>query len=148
MTEVPAQLISGLSAAEHDLVQGWWQKLPEDTRSEVATLWDKRQDECFFGVTSQEPDTAAPKVIGGRFVPRDDAAGWAEWHEEYFKYLLNHPEITIHIPHVIRTFFIGCSHHAAVRTILESGRVPADFRCLIGSSECPFRLSSCTSASR
>ena len=45
-------------------------------------------------------------VIGGRFVPRDDSAGWVEWRAAYFKYLINHPELSF-AKEVQRTFYIG-----------------------------------------
>jgi hypothetical protein len=138
MPEPPAQLVADLSAAELNSIHDWWSGLPEESRLEIATLWDERQDNCFFGVTTTGPGETLPRVIGGNFVPRDDAAGWNEWRREYFNYLFNHPELSYAVPMVVRTFHIGCHKHPRVRAILESGRVPVGFRCLIDSPKCPF----------
>jgi hypothetical protein len=93
MCDLPAQLREGLSTGDLRSVEQWWSALGETSRSDVARLWDERMDVCLFGIVPEEPGASAPVVIGGRFVPRDDAAGWAEWHAAYFDHLINNPEL-------------------------------------------------------
>jgi hypothetical protein len=137
---MPLPLIAGLSPADVSAAEAWWSGLSEAVRSEVVALWDERQDVCFFGLATDCDGAVPPSVIGGRFVPRDDddAAGWAQWHAEYFDYLRNHEEL-VYEPPVFRTFHIGCTRHEVARAVLAAGRIPADFRCPLEQTNCPLR---------
>src|SRR5262249_10852606 len=116
--------------------------LPGTARSEVISLCDKRLDFCFFiphqDAAEELRGDPLPNVIGGRFVPSDEEAGWAEWRAEYFEYLLNHPEVVFREPQVVRTFHI-CTRHEIARATLAAGRIPADFVCPLGLQDCPMR---------
>lgn len=136
MVGIPPRLLANLAPADILSAETWWAGLSEADRAEVLNLWDNRQDRCLFGLAPYRDGAAPPVVIGGRFVPRDDAAGWAEWQAEYFEYLLNHSE-DVFEPTVIRTFYIGCTRHEAARAVLASGRIPADFRCPLAEADCP-----------
>jgi hypothetical protein len=133
MDEIPGQLVDGLSPDKGKEVAAWWAGLDDASRSHVADLCDPRQDESFFGAASD-----VPVVIGGRFVPGDDAAGWSEWHAELFDHLLSNPELVLFAPPVVRTFHV-CTRHEAARAALAAGRIPADFQCPLGSGDCPLR---------
>jgi hypothetical protein len=135
---IPLQLLQGLPPDTQQAVVSWWSSLTEDNRRMVATLCDERQEKCFFGLIPVDADREAPVVLGGRFVPHDDAAGWAEWHAEYFDHLLNNPELVLVDAPVVRTFHI-CTAHTAAREALAAGRIPADFFCPLGSPDCPLR---------
>jgi hypothetical protein len=138
MPEVPSQLLDGLAPADEAEVLAWWSGLADAARSQVADLCDPRRDQCLFGAVPGEAAARLPAVIGGCFVPRDDAAGWAEWHAELFDYLLCNPELVMIAPPVVRRFHI-CTRHEAARAALKSGRIPADFRCPLDSGDCPMR---------
>ena len=102
--KLPAQLVEGLSAADRLAVEVWWAGLPDVARYEVEALCDERLDRCFFGVGLGGPGDVVPRVIGGRFLPDDDAAGWEEWYAAYFDDLVNRSEFE---PMLVRTFYIG-----------------------------------------
>src|SRR5262249_19137724 len=94
---------------------------------------------------SPQPDEAGrlddweqvPAVEGGRFVPHDDARGLAEWGPGYFEYLLSNPELVLVYDPTPRTFHNRCVPHPAAPACLAAGRVPADFRCPLGTAACP-----------
>lgn len=138
MIEMPPRLIATLTPADLAPAEAWWAGLTDAARGEILALWDERQDRCLFGLAPEHDGVAPPVVIGGRFVPRDDAAGWAEWRSEYFEYLLNHSE-QVFEPPVFRTFYIGCTRHQAARAVVAAGRIPGDFRCPLGEADCPLR---------
>ena len=138
MEEIPSQLVEGLSIADGRAVAIWWTALDRAAQVEVVALWDGQQDECFFGASRDAPGAPAPVVIGGRFVPHDDAWGLSEWGPSYFEHLLNHPELVILDQPETRTFHI-CTAHEAARAVLAEGRVPAQFTCPLGSLSCPMR---------
>jgi hypothetical protein len=138
MDEFPGQLLDGLSSADRTMVAAWWAELPDATRSQVADLYDPSRDNCFFGVAPGDTATHLPKVIGGRFIPRDEAACWAEWHAELFDYLVCNPELVFVTPPVVRTFHI-CTHHKAAHAVLEARRIGSDFECPLGLKRCPMR---------
>jgi hypothetical protein len=138
MDEVPRQLLDGLSPEESEKVAVWWAQLTDAAQAEVAYLCDPLREECFFGVISEDAAAQVPVVIGGRFVPRDDVAGWEEWHAELFGHLLCNPELVVFAPPVVRTFHI-CTRHEAARAALAVGRIPVDFRCPLSLEECPMR---------
>jgi hypothetical protein len=138
MDEVPRHLLRGLSLDDGEKVTVWWAGLPDTERLQVTSLCDPRQEKYFFGVVS-DAKANVPIVIGGKFIPRDDVAGWAEWYAEVFDDLICRPdEVLIQTPFV-RKFHIGCTRHEAARAALEAGRIPADFKCPLGSEHCPMR---------
>jgi hypothetical protein len=139
MEAIPARLLNRLSPGDAELIADWWAGLADSDRTEVVALCDARLEECFFGVPPADQEEVIPVVIGGRFVPGDDAAGWAEWHAELFDHLLCHPDLVFLVPPVDRKFHIGCTRHEAARAALAAGSVPADFRCPLDEEDCPMR---------
>lgn len=142
MVDLPADLLEAIPPGSAAVVQRWWASLTDDDRLRVAALWDRRHEVHFF--TPQADDsgrlddwTEMPKVRGGRFVPPDDARGLAEWGPGYFEHLLQHPELVPVWEPARRTFYIGCTRHAAARSCLESGEVPPEFACPAGLASCP-----------
>lgn len=136
MSALPLQFLTGLSVAEAQAAQVWWTNLTAATQGEIVDLWDRRRDECFFGVNRDEAGNKVPFVIGGRFIPHDDAWRMDEWFQSHFEYLLNHTESA---PYVVRTFHFGCTQHPAARACLAAGFIPADFQCPLRSQDCPMR---------
>ncbi len=110
----------------------------ESARSEVVALWDERQDVCLFGLAPHLDGVTPPVVIGGRFVARDDTAGWAEWRAEVLRPPPESPGTDLLQPPVVRTFHICTRHEAAVQ-FSRTGRIPADFRCPLDVVGCPLR---------
>jgi hypothetical protein len=96
LSDLPAQLLATLSPAAAVAARVWWGRLRESDRDEIIAL-------C---IPDGEP-TGAPRVIGGRFVPSDDAAGWSEWMAAYFEDLIDRPDPALHEPPFFRTFHIG-----------------------------------------
>ena len=129
MSELPCALAEAGEGLD-DTVLVWWEALSADNQAEHAILCDLRQDD-FFG-----PEADAPRVRGGRFIPHDDAWGFAEWGPEWFDHLLAHPEVVQAM--VPRTFHI-CTLHPAARAALAAGHIPTDFTCPFASAECPMR---------
>ena len=138
MVDLPTQLLVDISPTDAAAVEAWWAGLPEAARSEVAALWDERQDICLFGMAPELDGAAPPVVIGGRFVPRGEAAGREEWRAEYFEHLMNNLDLVFFEAPVVRTFHI-CTRHRAARAVLAAGRIPADFRCPLDRADCPLR---------
>ena len=142
MDELPADLLAAIPPTALDVARGWWDSLSENDRAQVVDLWDQRREVHFFTPQADESGLTdrwdeVPSVRGGRFVPHDDAWGLAEWGPGYFEHLLQHPELVLLWAPAERIFHIGCSVHAAARSCLESGVVPVDFSCPIGSPSCP-----------
>src|SRR5947209_584737 len=141
MDEIPPDLLDGVTPARAGEVRAWWMSLSDADRGEVTTLWDERWDSCFF--TPRRDDVgglhweSGPSVIGGHFVPKDDAAGWAEWYSECFDYLICNQDMVYFPPPVMRTFHIGCAKHGITPAALAAGQVPSDFQCPLGSRDCP-----------
>lgn len=142
MVELPADLLAAIPPASMSIARSCWASLSEDDRRQVACLWDDRREVHFF---TPQPDEAGrldeweqvPAVKGGRFIPSDDAWGLAEWGPGYFEHLLQHPEVVLLWEPAQRTLYIGCTRHAAARSCLESGAVPADFACPVSTPSCP-----------
>ena len=134
MDPLPLDLTVPLPAAGRDAASAWWAGLSPASRDEVTSLCDPRRDDCFFGPT----DVDAPGVVGGRFVPHDDAWGFAEWGPGWFDHLMEHPEVTLWDVVVRRTFHI-CTRHPLARTAAATGHLPAGFVCPLESAECPMR---------
>lgn len=139
MSPIPAGLVDDLAGLDMGPILDWWASLTEAARSAVVSLCDERLDACFFGPTPDDPEAPVPAVLGGRFIPHDDAWGLAEWGPGYFEHLLEHPELVIVYEPTLQTFHIGCSRHPAARGCLAAGWIPSDFRCPLGSRDCPMR---------
>lgn len=142
MVELPADLLAAIPPASVAVAQRWWASLSADERRQVADLWDQRWEVQFFSPQSDETGCLddweqVPAVRGGRFIPPDDAWGLAEWGPGYFEHLLQHPELVLLWEPERRTFHIGCTRHAAARSCLGAGLVPAEFTCPVDSSACP-----------
>ncbi len=131
MGELPASLVDGLLPPEISRVETWWAGLSEGSRNELTSLWDERIDLKWFDTTDGD---AVPSIIGGRFVPRDDMAGWDEWQTEMFDHLMCHPEGWEVL--TFRTFRI-CTAHPVGREVFATGHIPADFKCPLANGECP-----------
>lgn len=140
--DLPLELLTELPPAAVAEVRAWWCNLTDAERQEIDFLCDERHDLFFFPPDRDDAGEwrwiRTPKVIGGRFVPRDEEPSWAEWYAEYFEHLVCHPELVFFEPSVWRTFHI-CTAHEVGRTFLKTGKVPEDFRCPFGSLACPIR---------
>ncbi len=141
MDDIPLVLLEGLSPDAVVEARAWWCNLTDAARQEITFLWDERQDLYFFPAERDNSGdwrwVRTPKVIGGRFAPRDEEPSWQEWYAEYFEHLICHPEF-VDEPLVWRTFHI-CTAHEAARTVFTTGRLPSDFRCPFQSLTCPIR---------
>src|SRR4051794_35261249 len=105
MPAMPATILKHLSPRQIEVVRDWWAGLPPTAQGEVAALYEERQS------------VSLPCVRNPFARDERDEAGWAEWHAEYFDYLISNPEL-IHLePPVVRTFHI-CSAHEAARAVL------------------------------
>ncbi|MDX2060962.1 MAG: hypothetical protein SFV24_24335 [Gemmatimonadales bacterium] len=87
MEELPVALLDAVPEAGRDAVRRWWAELPAADRCLVADLCDPRRDACFFGPVGGD----APAVIGGRFLPHDDARWLADWETDWREYLADRP---------------------------------------------------------
>lgn len=94
--EIPDNLLAELSPEDVADVHAWWAVVAEPDRVEVIAL-------CSWRVRHSDD----PMIRGGRFVPSDDAAGWSEWREAQFEYLIAHPDRVADEPIPLRTFYIG-----------------------------------------
>lgn len=144
MVELPTDLMAALPESAAPVVQQWWASLTEANRQQVAGFWDQRLEVVFFAPQLDEAGRLddweqIPTVVGGRFVPPDDAWGLSEWGPGYFEHLLQHPELVLVWEPVRRVFHIGCTQHMAARVCLVSGYVPVDFQCPLGSGVCPLQ---------
>lgn len=142
MHEPPSGLFDAIPAEGRPIALAWWESLDDEERGRLSSLWDERLEVRFFAPQADDaggvdPWERVPRVIGGKFVPHDDAWGLDEWGPGYFEHLLEHPELVIVWEPQMRTFHIGCTLHDAARACLESGGVPIDFRCPVGSTACP-----------
>jgi hypothetical protein len=104
---LPPQLLTRLSLADAAAAEAWWAGLSEADHCEVASLCDERQDRCFFGLAPFLDGVMPPVVVGGRFVPSDDAAGWSDWSAALFEHLVAQPDPMLYEPPFVRTFHIG-----------------------------------------
>ena len=96
MNDIPPRLVAGLSPAAREAACAWWSRLAEDDRTEVVAL-------C----SAEGRPPGAPKVIGGCFLPDDEADGWSEWLAAYFEHLIAQPDPAVYEPPFIRSFRIG-----------------------------------------
>jgi hypothetical protein len=122
MREIPPPLLKHLPLDAKETVAHWWAGLSDTQQSDLSELYDKRQDTCFFGMIKEELQAPVPKVIGGKFIPTDDAAVWDGWCAEYFDYLMSNPELdSFRGPIVFRPFYIGAGQMAAIARLLRAG---------------------------
>ena len=98
--------------------------------------YESQSDDFFCRDLSEEDP--APKVRGGHFVPHDDAWGFSEWGQDWFDYLLAHPEIILIKQFVPRTFHI-CTNHPFAQQTLKTGHIPKDFVCPLANDHCFMR---------
>jgi hypothetical protein len=93
MDELSHLLNSLNSASEADTVRRWWDRLADSDRHFLLAAYDERWEKCFFGPTPESDTT--PTVLGGRFLPDDDAWGFGEWEEDWREYLVEHSEVSL-----------------------------------------------------
>jgi len=142
MSQPPNDLLSAIPSGKEEVVRDWWSSLSELDQKQLVELWDNRLEVCFFSPQS-DPEgqtdewSQIPKVVGGRFVPTDNASGLSEWGPDYFEYLLLNPELVLAYEPAERTFHIGCHQHLAARACLINGTVPRTFNCPVASTSCP-----------
>jgi hypothetical protein len=144
MPEPPADFLRTLPPDAESVARAWWDSLTDDQRGRIAGAWDDRLEVRFFTPQGEDEGAAdgwdrVPRVVGGRFLPPDDAWGLEEWGPGYFEHLLQHPELVIVWEPQMRTFHIGCTRHATARACLESGLIPEGFECPEGAVACPLR---------
>lgn len=142
MNDLPTALLATISEEAQAAVSRWWANLADSDRGEVQELWDERGKRAFFAPQADEaglPDSweAIPQVIGGRFIPHDDAIRMHEWLQDWHEYCLTHdvaflPREVI----VIRTFHI-CRSHPIAQAVVAAGHLPAEFSCPFASASCP-----------
>jgi hypothetical protein len=93
---LPTRLVRRLSDRDRAAAASWWAGLAAADRFAVAASCRPLRRRI-----------GGHRVVGGRFVPRDDAAGWAEWEASRFDDLLCLPDRVFYEPPFVRTFHIG-----------------------------------------
>lgn len=88
LEELPLTLLDAIPDAERNAVLRWWAEFAGADRQQVVEMCDERWEECFFG-PSVECD-APPVVLGGCFLPHDDAWRFADWEGDWREYLTDH----------------------------------------------------------
>jgi hypothetical protein len=83
-------MLAGLRPAQRGEVRRWWAGLADADRRQVSALSDERCEACFFSGSAAGP---VPRVLGGRFLPHDDAWRYYEWEEDWREYLGEHPDV-------------------------------------------------------
>lgn len=134
MSELPATLQSAIPAELLSDADHWWDGLSDADQAELQQLCDARK-EIFLFETVDAAGTN-PRITGGKFLPHDDALGLQEWGEDYFDYLLGHPELMIVFDPTRRTFHIGCSRHADAQACFQTGIIRQDFLCPFARGNC------------
>jgi len=114
--------------------EAWWQDLGDSDRDELQRLCDARKN-LFLFETFCDTDTK-PEITGGKFLPGANEFGVADWGEDYFQHLLDHPELMIVHDPTHRTFHIGCSRHIDARRCFVDGSVSESFICPFGADHC------------
>ena len=134
MDSLPITLVDSLPAELVGDAKTWWESLDESDRNELQRLCDSRKNLFLFG-TFSDADTK-PELTGGKFIPGANEFGVADWGEDYFQHLLDHPELMIVHDPVQRTFHIGCSRHIDARRCFVDGSVTESFTCPFGADRC------------
>jgi hypothetical protein len=91
LEEVPLSLLDGVAEACREEVQRWWVRLPVADQQLVAELADERLETHFFGLAADAEST--PIVLGGRFLPHNDAWRFGAWERDWREYLIEHPDV-------------------------------------------------------
>jgi hypothetical protein len=89
--EIPRTLLEHVSNSARFIVERWWVKLADRERQEVVELCDVEREECFFGPAASGEEQ--PIVVGGHFLPHDDAWRLEDWVDEWREYLVEHKEL-------------------------------------------------------
>ncbi len=130
---MPELLRAALEEAGIQEVDRWWRDdLDDDSRCQVLTLWrDCAQHHFGPGRGCDRP--MEMRVKGTRQKEKVETyEGF--WNHQFYDYLVNHEayyfeEEMVHI----------CTAELAAREAIESGILPADFKCGIPSESCPIR---------
>ena len=91
MEDIPLTLLEFVSNSARFSVEQWWVKLADRERQEVVELCDAKREECFFGPAASGEEQ--PIVIGGHFLPHDDAWRLEDWVDDWREYLAEHTEL-------------------------------------------------------
>jgi hypothetical protein len=141
METIPASVVDSLSPTEAQAVETWWAGSTEGARCELAKLWDARRDSCMWAEDQDEAGRphlyCIPMIVTARFHRPDLALPDEEWRADFFEYMMGRPEVYLWEP-PLRVFRI-CFTHQVARSVLMQGKVPADFSCPLGSTDCPMR---------
>ena len=86
MEQLPLAMLDAVSEADYPAVRNWWDTLHIPDQEILAWLYDERWEECFFG--PHIGDESPPTVLGGRFLPHDDAWHFADWETDWREYRL------------------------------------------------------------
>lgn len=134
MDSLPNTLVDSLPAELVGDAESWWLTLADSDRCELQRLCDSRKN-LFLFETFSEAETQ-PKITGGKFIPGANEFGVADWGEDYFQHLLDHPELMIVHDPTHRTFHIGCSRHIEARQCFVDGKVSRSFTCPFAADHC------------
>ncbi|MDY3553516.1 hypothetical protein R5W24_002619 [Gemmata sp. JC717] len=87
MDAIPLALLRAVPGAERAVVRQWWAGLLPADWHHVAELCDERLERGFFGPVAD--GEAPPPVLGGHFLPHDDAWRFADWEADWREYLVD-----------------------------------------------------------
>ncbi|GAB5549606.1 MAG: hypothetical protein RLO52_20355 [Sandaracinaceae bacterium] len=119
-----------------DAVKRWWESLDDDAREALRALDDPRRDDVALAWDEERGAfEALPIEVVGRFVDPEDARDDALARQQLLEYVNAHPELEFFLRE--RRFHI-CRAHAAARSVLRSGVIPAGFECPLRERSCPF----------
>lgn len=137
---LPFSLIANLTPTQQQAAHTWWLGLPKAIQEELAAYWDQRADSCAFAHVCEENEKEwqeLPIAIGAHFFPKDEPDSEdGNWNRDFYEYLVNHPELAIHVVNVRHHI---CRAHPLARAALRQGRIPADFACPLAQTNCPMR---------
>ena len=134
MESLPTTLADSLPSELIGDAESWWETLEAADRDELQRLCDSRKNLFLFETFSDADDK--PEITGGKFIPGANEFGVADWGEDYFQHLLDHPELMIVHDPTHRTFHIGCSRHIDARRCFVDGRIAKSFTCPFGADQC------------
>ena len=138
---LPDAFLRKCTVDERVEVESWWQNLDDDSQSDVCVLLDRRNDSRAFVYADDDSGRRDWHVlpVGDEDLPFDDPRQYVrECEYEYFQHLLDHPELVIAPPVVIRTFHI-CVAHPEARRVAADGELTCDFQCPVNDVNCPIR---------
>lgn len=131
--------MEGMSQTEASRIDRWWATLPLAAQMECVRLCDPRGEETAWSLTGTEDNVEwhqLPLQLEGRLVDEETRRETRMYKQELFDYIVNHEEVQFFLES--RTFHI-CRNHPAARAVLESGFLPASFRCPLERQGCPMR---------